>query len=744
MKKHAGRVAVLLTVLLGAVLALLSLEWPLPEQGQKLLESELQQQSISVKYNSATFDLLGYIRLSGVEGHYQGLLEFSARQILLRPMLGGGFYVVFDKGQMHTGFLQLPIPETIQFSGALQRKKGRTTFRGLRMRANSLVMLVHGAYVGEQRKGSKKASGSPNLVDKVSDGQLSPTERVLAAFLASLCNDTTLWAGDVALHPTGGTLSLAGQKLVLGDYTATAPVLQAQYPFTGLFLSADAFKSQWGEFKNVSLNYNAEEGTLWRAIAQSADIEEVHINAISASARWPITAISNPAAAQDIEAVAQLGDDSVVTAVEGSLSPPSARIYGKVPASVLMQVGLKIDAPKPGSFSARLRDRTLFFNYTSNAGDFYGLKFDKLSARGRISPGQAQVDRFKMSGEGGFAQGSLRYNFESKEANYTLTGEVEPLALPWFGDGWKSAFEPFGKLRPRVALGLRVAPGQPVEASGIAGVGEHVYRELELEKSVAIYQFDKTHSRVNFRTFTDDGEEARGELSFSPVFSGKLDGRMLPVSLARAYMKDTPEVLKNLFFTQPPLMHATFSSAGYAVDLQTAEPVRFYALDFDGLKASVASSEGVLRIDPVEFGFAGGRGGLKTQVDARGIGYGSIWVRDAQLGQWSLLGPLSEMFKFTTLKFGSLDGSFTLEPDKVDVDSLNLWGNEHAAQSHGVINTKDQTLDFSVRLKTMGGTRPTLGILAPIVQPFTSLMEAHVSGPLEKPVWKIQLSPFGS
>ncbi len=743
MKKHAGRVAVLLTLLLGVALALISVEWPLPAQVDKLLMAELAKQSISVRYKSATFDLLGHIRLAGVDGHYQGLLEFSARQIIVQPLVGGGFNLVFDKGQLHTGFLQLPIPETIQFSGALRQKNGRTTFRGLRLRANSLVMMVHGAYVGEQRRGGKKASATPNLADKVSDGQLSPTERVLAAFLASLCNDTTLWAGDVDLHPTGGTLSLAGHKLVLGDYTAEAPVLQVQYPFTGLFLSADAFNSKWGSFKDVSLNYSAEEGTLWRAIAQSAVIEDIHINAISASARWPIAAISNPAGAQDIEACAQLGENSVVTVVEGSLAPLSARLYGKVPSSLLAQMGLKIKADKPGNFSARLRDRTLFFNYTSSAGDFYGLDFSALSARGRISPGGAQIDRFKISGDGGTAQGSLKYNFENKEAVYTLTGEIDPLSLPWFGEGWTNAFEPFGHMRPRVALGLRVMPGQPVRASGIGGATHHEYRNLDLDKTVAAYRFDENTSLVNFHTFTGE-EEARGELRFSPVFTGKLEGHMLPLSLAKAYMPEIPEVLKNIYFARPPLLTANISSAGYTVTAQTSEPVRFYALDFDGLNATVSSSQGTVRIDPVEFGFAGGRGGMKTQVDMHGVGYGSIWVRDANLGQWSLLGPLSEMFKFTTLKFNSLDGTFTLDPDKVTVDSLNLWGNEHAAQSRGVINTHDKTLDFTVHLKTLGGARPVLGLLAPIVQPFTSLMEARVSGPLEKPVWKIQLgSPFG-
>jgi hypothetical protein len=33
-----------------------------------------------------------------------------------------------------------------------------------------------------------------------------------------------------------------------------------------------------------------------------------------------------------------------------------------------------------------------------------------------------------------------------------------------------------------------------------------------------------------------------------------------------------------------------------------------------------------------------------------------------------------------------------------------------------------------------------LGILAPIVQPFTSLLEARVTGSIEKPEWKLKLT----
>lgn len=740
MKAHAGRVAVLLALLLGAALALLSIEWPMPVSAHKILTAELAKQSITLNYRAATFDLMGNVRLSGVDGRAQGLLEFTARQILLRPAWGGGFLLVFDKGELHTGFFQLPIPETIQFSGGLRQKNGRTTFRELRLRAKSLVMLLHGDYTPEH----KTAATAPTSVPlSLNEGELTKPEKALAAFLASLCNDTQLWVGDVQLRPGGGQLTLAGPRLKVEGITAEAPVVRVDYPLNRIFLSADSLGLGPAQLRDVSLLYDAKEGALWRAVAQSAAYQNIEARGISLSARWPIAQLADKSAASDIEGCAQLAPGATVTLTEGSLSPLSARLYGKVPSDLLAEFGLKLETQKFGQFSARLRDQTLFFNFSTGAGRFYDLDYSALSTRGRLTVTGAQIDRFKISGPSGMARGSLRYNFADKEAQYTLVGKIDPASLPWFGPEWNKAFEPMSGIQPWAALALRVKPGTNANALGIAGTHQvHHYHQLSLDRTFAAYRFDERANEIRFHTFSHD-EDATGQLSFRPAFSGTLQGRILPTSLAKAYLPETPEVLKHLYFASLPQVRAQLGSGGYAIQAQTPDAVRFYSLDFDGLKATVSSQDGLIKIDPVEFGFSGGRGGLTAQVNADERGYGTVWVRDARLGEWGLLGPLSEMFKFTSLKFNSLDGSFTLEPDRLNIDSLSLWGNEHAAQARGNINTADKTLDLSVKLKTLGGSRPTLGLLAPIVQPFTSLMEARLSGPLDKPVWKVQLSsPF--
>jgi len=174
-------------------------------------------------------------------------------------------------------------------------------------------------------------------------------------------------------------------------------------------------------------------------------------------------------------------------------------------------------------------------------------------------------------------------------------------------------------------------------------------------------------------------------------------------------------------------------------------PVRFYSLSFDHLSVSAHSDGKTTWIDPVSFGFAGGKGGGNAQMSSAGAGYGSFWLRGARLGEWSFLGPLSQMLKtkwlgFATLKFDSAEGVLGFEPSSVDITDLNMWGNEHAATATGRIDTRKQALDFKVKLRTLGGSKPVFGFMAPLVRPFTSVLEARISGSIQKPQWHWQLT----
>lgn len=740
MKQRIGRIVILGTVLLALTAIVLSREWPLPTWASTLLKNKLASQSIDLKYQAAFFDARGNVRLEKVSGHYQGLLEFSASQVLGSVSWTGDIRVTVDAGLLHTGFMQLPLPETIKFAGTVEQEKDRLIFRNFRLRANSLVALIHGELpLAQLAKLMPADEKKPALaIAKGSDYE------VIAGLLAELCKSKTLWVAEVKVDPAGSLMTLAGDQLDFKDIQIRNPSLEFSFPVFVLGVQADEISAPWGRLLGASSIYQQQNGNLWNLFARSAQTPKVTTGAIGASLKLPLQKISDLAQAKDISANIVFGPQAEVSLTEGSLEPIKANLAGRLESSVLKAFGLKFETRAPGYFFGQLNEKVLSFQYQAQAGEFYKVPFVQIRANGTVSPSEAHLSYFNVSGPVATVEGTLDYFFATKEASYTISGQMDPLGLPWFGPGWTQAFTPFGKIFPTVALSIIEAPNKPVIALGTASLSRHAYHRGQFDKTFASFEFTPTVARARFVT-TVGNEFAKGTLSFSPSFSATLNGELLPTTLAEAYFDETPEVLENLKFTQAPKVEASLTQGQYRVNVQTKAPVRFYSLDFEGLDATVNGNKDETRIDPVTFGFAGGQGGMNATIDSLGVGYGALWVRNAQLGQWSLLGPLGEMLKFTTLKLDSLDSDFALSPTQVKIDNLSLWGNEHAVRAHGSINTQDKTLDLSVRLRTLGGSKPTLGLLAPIVQPFASVWETRLSGPLEKPVWRTSLaSPFAN
>ena len=318
------------------------------------------------------------------------------------------------------------------------------------------------------------------------------------------------------------------------------------------------------------------------------------------------------------------------------------------------------------------------------------------------------------------------------------------MLIPWFGSWWTSFFAPFGKIRPTVALTLRVQPKSPPQSAGIATVENHYYRGISMDRTIAAYRAAEGSVKADF--FCQKSlEQLRGNLNFKKDFSGSFSGHAYPETLFRAFIGDPPRVVKDINFTCPAIVNGSVNGGNYQCSVATSQPVDFNMLHFNNLSVTIHGDKRTTWVDSVDFGFAGGRGGPNAQIGADGVGYGSFWIRDANLGQWPLMGPLSQMLKsrwfaFATLRFHSADGNLLFGPSEVRVPYLNLWGDEHAAVATGSIDTQKLTLDFTVRLRTFAGSKQTFNVLAPLMQPIASVLEARLTGPVQKPQWNLRLS----
>lgn len=756
-KKRLSRLSIGLLIVLVGVYALFGFEWPLPGWLERKINAKFKQQLLEVRYEKARFDFLGNIRLSGIHGHYQGLMEFKAAQALLRPFALGGVEVIVSQAEAHTGFLQLPIPEKIEFSGRVQLRTNGWRLRSMRLKAGSLVMIINGQFLMPQKLGAAVVAGVTN-VDVENKKKM---DKLLSGFLAELCMDKKLWVAEVTLNPQKSLLTLSGSNFSLGEYALTSPVVRVWYPLNSLSISAEELQTPFGHVRGPGMYYSADEGNLWRGMAEEMIAYKTRILAPSVSARWILGEKPDLNEVKDVYIGARLPQRNYkngwVLLDELSIKPLSVRLQGQLPPRFLNNYGLKFESTKGVRFFANYSKNILGFRALSGAGKFYGMDFDGLRAHGSLSAKGAKIDDFEMAVDESMAQGSLEYNFESREARYLLKGSADPMIIPWFGDWWQKSFEPFGKIRPNFALALDVVPEKPVIACGVAVARRHNFRQVELNRTFVAIDSREQKTKLDFYTrSSDETQELKGQISFDPAMKVEMSGRVDPIALLRAVTWDEKKNKtaagktgmsgwEDLKFTAPAKLKVDYKKDDFTIDLDADAPVKFHAIEFAYLKAVIHGGEKEVRLDPIDFGFAEGRGGASARINTDKTGSGSFWVREAKLGEWPLLGPLSQLLKskifaFATLKLHSADGSIIFKPDSVNIPDLNLWGNEHAASASGVIDTKNKTMDFSVKLKTLGGDKAPLGVLAPIVQPLTSVLEARLKGPLDKPQWGLQLS----
>ena len=406
MKQPVKQAVFFATFLWGIILILLHSEWPMPDWARQTLDKKLGEFAVELDYKRVYFDLLGNIRLVDIQGHYQGLLDFSARQILIRLLPLRGPEIVIDSGEFHTGFLRLPIPETIQFSGTIQKQTDGIFFRDTRFKANSLVMLVHGIYA--PAKPSTKDASSALITGN------SSLEKAVAGFLEKLCADKTLWVAQLEIAGSSSNLTLAGKELDFGSYKVLSPVLSLSRPLSKISISADEVDFPMGWARDVDLAYNAGEKNLWRAVAGDTRFLGEDVSTASAMAHLPLNSGSSLKNMKDIAASVGFSDGTTIYIQDGSLSPLKAKLWGNLPSTILPTYGVNIKTKIAGFFSAVFENKNLSFDCIADKGNFYGLDFDHLRARGVLSRESTQIDRFDVASGDSHAAGGLKYDFSMR------------------------------------------------------------------------------------------------------------------------------------------------------------------------------------------------------------------------------------------------------------------------------------------------------------------------------------------
>jgi len=744
MRPH--RIGLLLAIVLTIVTVLLRVEWPLPDFAKNKLDELFRSYQLELEYADATFDILGGVRLKGVSARYQGLLDISAAQFLVRIWPDKSIELAIDAGQFHTGFLLIALPELIRMDGHISLHPDNSVeIPQLRLQAGSLVMNVHGR-------------GYPSaIVDKVGSntGDLSFEQGGWIGALASiLCRDPDdLWLGEIELDNDHFNITVSGQQINALDYDLLDPVVRFDYPLCTISAQVRRLVGNDLQAQNMAFYYDAKADHRWRLRLGEFVYEDFPQLTGGLSGNTNVMRAAELEQWRDIDGWVFF-DNSLTELTNLNLAQRTGEIWGAMSDYLLKVFGLKLYSEYPFIVSGSFADKKLDFVARSQEGLFYRLGYGSSWVEGTLDSTGIDLGYFKVwdVDPSEYVEGALRYDFNTHNASYELWGEYNPGRLPWFGDKWTEAFEQFSNFRPAFACKLTDIKGGPIDVKGVGYQCGAAYHRLELGPTTASFVSSNRITDVRFDT-KKDAERGKGVLRWSPVskenpkemvFRGNIQGSMLPKTLAKAYFDEPIDALENLQFRQLPRVSAELTKDTYVLTMQTLFPLSFYGLEIEGCFAKIEGSKQTAKIDPLKFGFAGGSGEATVEIAEDRTSKGELSIDSASFGRWALFGPLSNALEGTLLGFTSLaldnaHGKFIYDGTRLAVPEFEFKGPQHALSVWGDMNVQTKDLNFRARLNTLGGDSPTLPILAPIIRPITSVLEARLGGTLDDPQWNVKL-----
>lgn len=129
----------------------------------------------------------------------------------------------------------------------------------------------------------------------------------------------------------------------------------------------------------------------------------------------------------------------------------------------------------------------------------------------------------------------------------------------------------------------------------------------------------------------------------------------------------------------------------------------------------------------------------------RYYGTGQATISGEELGQVRMLGMLSQLFRFTTLRFTTAKASFNLKGPEIEFPSVRIFGATSAIEGHGRYLIDNRGLDFNAKVWPFA-ERPSLlqGALGLVLSPLSHVFEVKLQGTMANPSWSLANNPFRS
>ncbi|MBI5693849.1 MAG: hypothetical protein HZC55_27560 [Verrucomicrobia bacterium] len=123
-------------------------------------------------------------------------------------------------------------------------------------------------------------------------------------------------------------------------------------------------------------------------------------------------------------------------------------------------------------------------------------------------------------------------------------------------------------------------------------------------------------------------------------------------------------------------------------------------------------------------------------------GDGNAYLQGAELGQVPLLGLLSELFTFTSLRFTEARGNFKIDGPKLAFPKIELRGANSAIDAHGDFALDRRELNFVAKVFPFSESGNVLKtVVGAVLTPLSNVLEVKLTGTFEKPHWAFVMGP---
>jgi hypothetical protein len=123
-------------------------------------------------------------------------------------------------------------------------------------------------------------------------------------------------------------------------------------------------------------------------------------------------------------------------------------------------------------------------------------------------------------------------------------------------------------------------------------------------------------------------------------------------------------------------------------------------------------------------------------------GEGNAFLQGPGLGEVSLLGALSELLKFTSLRFTEARTNFKIEGPRLVFPTVTLRGSNSAIDAHGTYALDQSTLDFNAKLFPFQESENFLKtVVGAVLTPLSNAFEVKLTGSPTKPNWSFVIGP---